>query len=117
MGETNDGRDRTGKFAPGNSGGPGRPRRVVEQTYLKALRDNLPVEAWGQIVAKAVALALEGDAAARQWLGRHAMGTAPPTLRELAGLEHAAGSVDEAVERSIQGARLMTELQIDGGTL
>lgn len=101
MATTNDGRDLNGKFAPGNSGGPGRPRRAVEQTYLKALRDNLPVEVWGEIVGKAVSLALEGDAVARQWLGRYAMGADPPSLLRLAAIEAAGESEDEVIQDAV----------------
>ena len=39
----NDGRDPLGKFAKGNPGGPGRPRRTVEREYLAALSDALPL--------------------------------------------------------------------------
>jgi hypothetical protein len=54
-----------GRFALGNRGGPGRPRRSVEAGYLAALREGLPLETWGAIVTKAVDQALDGDARAR----------------------------------------------------
>lgn len=110
-------RDVNGQFKKGHPGGPGRPKRAVEQSYLRALRDNLPVEVWGQIVAKAVALALEGDATARQWLGRYAMGAEPPTLRQLAGMKNAAGSVDEAIEQAIQGDAQFEKMRLDAGVI
>lgn len=117
MATTEDGRDASGRFAPGNGGGPGRPRRIVEQTYMRALRDAMSPEDFGRVVAKALEQALQGDSTARAWLGRYALGADPPSLRQLAGLEDAAGSVDEAVERSIKGGRLLGSLAIDAGAL
>ena len=68
------GRDHAGRFSVGHPGGPGRPRRSVEATYLKALTDACPPETWAEIVQKAVDQAREGDAAARAWLGKHLCG-------------------------------------------
>ena len=114
MATTNEGRDSNGKFAPGNRGGPGRPRRVVEASYLRELRDRVPVAEWGEIIDKARADALAGDAVARAFLAKYLMGEAP-SLRTLAAMEDAAGSVDEAVERTIAGNRMLTRLAIEEG--
>jgi hypothetical protein len=38
-----DGRDRGGRFAKGNPGGPGRPPRTTEANYLIALTDVVPL--------------------------------------------------------------------------
>ncbi|HUY34349.1 MAG TPA: hypothetical protein VMV69_16505 [Pirellulales bacterium] len=62
--------DKAGRFAPGNPGGPGRPRREVEAEYLAATMANVTAEAWGRIVAKAVVDAEAGDRHAREWLAR-----------------------------------------------
>lgn len=64
------GRDRGGRFAPGNEGGPGRPKRVVELHYVRAVSDRCDLETWGAIVDKAVDLAKNGDAVARAWLSK-----------------------------------------------
>ena len=60
-----------GRFAPGNAGGPGRPRRPVEETYLLAITTACPIETWERICAKAVEDALGGDPKAREWLARY----------------------------------------------
>ena len=80
-------RDEAGKFAPGNSGGPGRPRRATERTYLLALSDALTLEDWKAIVRRAVEDARNGDAKSREWLSRYALGAEPTTLAQLAALE------------------------------
>ncbi len=68
-------RDRRGRFAPGNAGGPGRPRRRTEADYPAALSDQVPLDAWSQIVERAVADAIAGDAKARDWLSRYLLPT------------------------------------------
>jgi hypothetical protein len=67
-------RDDNGRFAPGNAGGPGRPRRAIERDYLATLSEAVPLEAWREIVETAVDQARGGDAKAREWLGSHLMG-------------------------------------------
>lgn len=64
-------RAQNGHFAPGNAGGPGRPRRPVEESYLLAITAACPVETWERICAKAVEDAMSGDPKAREWLSRY----------------------------------------------
>jgi hypothetical protein len=72
---SDDGRDRqTGRFRPGNAGGPGRPRRATEADYLAALSEAVPMESWRNIVAKALEQAESGDTKAREWLGSYLAG-------------------------------------------
>jgi hypothetical protein len=81
-------RDANGRFALGNPGGPGRPRRVVEADYLAALSEAVPLEKWHEIVETAVDQAVSGDAKAREWIGSYLAGK--PTgnaLRRLAAAE------------------------------
>jgi hypothetical protein len=75
-------RNGDGQFAPGNPGGPGRPRRVAERDYLAALTEECPPETWRAICRRAVADALGGDARARDWLARYLLGNPAelPTL-------------------------------------
>lgn len=68
------GRDVRGKFAPGNPGGPGRPRRSVEADYLRCLGEACTLEVWAEIVAAAAKAAKAGDAQARSWLGKYLLG-------------------------------------------
>ena len=78
------GRDEHGRFAPGNAGGPGRPRRAVERDYLATLAEACPPETWQRIVERAVADAKNGDATARAWLAKYLIGDKPTALTELA---------------------------------
>ena len=64
-------RDGRGRFAPGNPGGPGRPRRKVERDYLGRMSDAVSLDDWQRITERAVQDALDGDGAARAWLSRH----------------------------------------------
>lgn len=80
-------RDTQGRFKVGNPGGPGRPRRLVEHDYLRALTEAVPMETWQRIIATAVSKALEGDDKARAWLSRYLLGDGLPTLVRLAALE------------------------------
>ncbi len=76
-------RDQQGRFAPGNTGGPARPRRRTEADYLAALSDQVPLDAWSPIVGRAVGDAIAGDAKAREWLPKYLLPTptAGATLR------------------------------------
>lgn len=67
-------RDMNGKFAKGNAGGPGRPRRQIEQDYLAAFSEAITLDDWKEIIEKAVGQAKEGDARARQWLTHYVIG-------------------------------------------
>lgn len=66
----NNGRDNGGRFAEGNGGGPGRPRREKEAAYLAATVAAVPVADWTDIVVQAVADAKSGDHHARGWLSK-----------------------------------------------
>ncbi len=89
-----------GRFALGNRGGPGRPRRVIEADYLAALGEAITLDEWQQIVLKAKDDAKAGDAKAREWLGRHLLGAAgQATLRALAVAERNGESVDDELAR------------------
>ena len=67
-------RDARGRFAPGNTGGPGRPRRAIESDYLMALSDAMPLEKWREICETAIDQAVAGDPKAREWLGEYLIG-------------------------------------------
>lgn len=68
---------RTGKFVKGTKPppGPGRPKRKVEEVYLRAVSAAVPIEAWHKIIQRAYVQALQGDARAREFLARY---LAPP---------------------------------------
>ena len=93
-----DERDENGRFTPGNSGGPGRPRRTVEHDYLAVLGDTVSLEDWRKVVERAVADAKSGDARARDWVTKHLIGNDPPQLVELAARERRGTTVDDLVD-------------------
>ena len=66
-------RDHMGRFAAGNSGGPGRPKRQAEEDYLQTLSERVPLALWAEIVDKAASDAAAGDAKARDWLSKYLM--------------------------------------------
>jgi hypothetical protein len=92
------GRTTNGRFAVGNPGGPGRPRRAVEADYLAALGDAVPLDRWKAIVERAVTDAEQGDAKAREWLSRYVTGGMPTGLTSLAAYE-AADGIDHEIEK------------------
>ncbi len=62
-------RDGRGRFAPGNCGGPGRPRGEAE--YLQTLTNAVSLDEWEKICTRAAKDALNGDAKARHWLAKY----------------------------------------------
>ncbi len=103
-------RNSNGTFADGNLGGPGRPRRVVEADYLRALTEACSIEDWRQIVARAKADAKKGDAKAREWLAGFVVGSpqgVAPTLLSIA-VQALAGAdpIQRAVDREKQEEKL-----------
>jgi hypothetical protein len=73
------GRDNLGRFKVGNRGGPGRPKRVTETEYLRALSRIVSLEDLRAIARRAVADAKKGSAKARDWVSRYLLGDpAPP---------------------------------------
>ena len=98
------GRDNQGRFSKGNPGGPGRPRRAVEEDYLAALSDQLSIERWENIVSKAIQDAEDGDHKARDWIARYALGPSPKVAEM--GLQGALRlfqlAVDEAREKTVE---------------
>jgi hypothetical protein len=81
------GRSNNGRFASGNPGGPGRPRREFEREYLTAISDAVPLADWRAVIARAVSDAKGGDAKARDWLARYLIGD---SLRQLAEADESA---------------------------
>ena len=98
------GRDNQGRFSKGNPGGPGRPRRAVEEDYLAALSDQLSIERWENIICKAIQDAENGDHRARDWIARYALGPSPKVAEM--GLQGALRlfqlAVDEAREKTVE---------------
>lgn len=72
-------RDPRGRFAPGNGGGPGRPRKEREAVYQAAFSDALPPATFGAIVRMLATKALGGSVQAARLLIEHAIGR--PSLK------------------------------------
>lgn len=90
-------RDRHGRFANGNPGGPGRPKRSTENDYLAVLRDTVSLDDWRDVVARALLDAKAGDTAARTWLTKYLVGERPPDLSDLAAAEEYELQVEELI--------------------
>ncbi len=71
------GRNADGTFAPGNSGGPGRPARATERQYMAVVMAACDLETWQAIVERAVTDARNGDSTARAWLASYLLGKPP----------------------------------------
>jgi hypothetical protein len=70
-------REKNGRFGKGNPGNPharGRPRRAAEQSYLDATVAIVSLDHWRMVVARALKQAVDGDAKAREWLGKVLLG-------------------------------------------
>jgi hypothetical protein len=67
-------RDHRGRFAAGNRGGPGRPKRATEADYLQALSSIIGVADLVAIARRAVADAKKGSARARDWVSKYLLG-------------------------------------------
>jgi hypothetical protein len=90
-------RDEKGRFVKGHPGGPGRPKREVEQEFFDATVAVVSPEDWSAIVKKAVEQAKEGNGYARSWLSDYLMGK--PTQRtELTGAD--GGPIESNVDLS-----------------
>jgi len=76
MSETQDPaiRGEQGRFRPGCPGGPGRPKREIEQDYIAVLGATVSLERWTKICLRAAEDAEKGDARAREWLGGFMLG-------------------------------------------
>ncbi len=66
-----DKRDSHGRFAPGHSGGPGRPAAKREREYLETLSSVCTVDDWKEICQRAVEDAKKGNSRAREWLSKY----------------------------------------------
>lgn len=95
-------RNQNGRFAQGNPGGPGRPRRTVEREYMAALGDRVSIDAWNRVIDKALADAEAGDAKARDWLARYLLGAEPPSLLSLATDDATGQTVDKTIAENAE---------------
>jgi hypothetical protein len=87
MSDLNGHRDGNGRFAAGNPGGPGRPRRAAEQDYLIAVSEAIPPERFRKIAERAAEDAEKGDAKARQWVSDFLLGRRATTSMTLTATE------------------------------
>ena len=91
-------RDSNGRFTTGNSGGPGRPSRTVEEQYATAISQCVSVDDWKSVCHRALQDAINGCHKSRQFLASYLIGQPRKTI-ELIGHEAADQAVEEyAVE-------------------
>lgn len=72
-------KDQSGKFAKGNRGGPGRPKKEREEKYYDILASTCTPADWIEICEKAVTQAKKGDPVARKWIADYLIG--PPVQK------------------------------------
>jgi hypothetical protein len=70
-------------FAKGNPGGPGRPRRQVEESYLAAVKEAVPTAKVAAILRALVTKAARGDVHAAQVVLKTVLGNETPAYREV----------------------------------
>ena len=102
------GRNANGTFARGNGGGPGRPRRAAEESYVHRLAARVTPEHWNRIVDKAIEQAEAGDRHARAWLSECLVGNQP---LELYGLWAAYEGCEEKLVEKNRLAEELLQLQ------
>lgn len=71
-------RDANGRFTKGHKlsvgNGGGRPKKSIEERYLRALSSRVSAADWKEIIDRAIADAKDGDYKARQWLSDYLIG-------------------------------------------
>ena len=78
-------RDPTGRFIVGCPLGPGRPTRLTEKSYIKALSDECSLDDWRTICRRAVQDAVRGDRYARDWISKFLVGSTTLNMSLTAG--------------------------------
>lgn len=93
------GRDRDGRFAPGNRGGPGRPPRSTEERYLAVITETVPPERWRAAVEAIYQRARDGDAKAFEILAKY---VCPPEARSHVTVDDAREARRATVEDALR---------------
>jgi hypothetical protein len=98
--------NKTGYFAEGTVGGPGRLPSTTEKKYLVGMHAVVSVEDWQEITRRAVEDALQGKASARSWLSKYLL---DPILRTTVGKAEMSEVVDEGgqVKKIIKFATML----------
>lgn len=78
-------KDSRGRFAPGNRGGPGRPRKAIEARYQKIVYSAITEDALFRAVSKLIELAEQGDVAAIREVLRLALPAKPDPFELIDG--------------------------------
>lgn len=100
MGESEIVRLPNGRFPKGMSGNPsGRSTRVKEERYLDATVQNCDLDTWAEIVKRAVVDALDGDTAARNWLGGYLIGLPVKKVETRVTRDEQSGTLDKDLLR------------------
>lgn len=91
-----DKRETDGRFATGNGGGPGRPRRQTEFAFLRTMLEEISLDTWRQIVRAAVKRAKGGDARALAWLSGYVIGLPKADAIRPSRIDDAESAADES---------------------
>jgi hypothetical protein len=67
-------RQKNGRFAEGNCGGPGRPPRKTERDYLLVFESTVTPERWQKVLAKILENAESGNLRAAEFLAKYMLG-------------------------------------------
>lgn len=67
-------RNEKGQFVKGHPGGPGRPKREIEQAYFRATVGSVSEREWQNVIKAMLTEAKKGNVAAATWLGNYLMG-------------------------------------------
>jgi hypothetical protein len=101
-------RDGKGRFAPGNPGGPGRPRGARERLQAAA-EDAITPEHIGAMMRKALVLALQGNLNAMRFVVERVCGRPPDAVGQGLALDmklprlRTAADCNAATERLVEG--------------
>ncbi len=117
--------DAQGRFVLGGPGGPGRPKRQTEASYLAVIMEECDLETWRGIVRRAMLDAEAGDEKARHWLASYLSGApsakavTPTTIlmQQLLGadpaLEQAAAIAAKPVLDAVRYPALQRDRQLE----
>lgn len=117
--------DAKGRFVLGGPGGPGRPPRQTEASYLAVIMEECDLEKWRGIVRRAMLDAEAGDEKARHWLASYLIGApsakavTPTTIvvQQLLGsdpaLEQAAAIIAKPVLDAARYPTLQRDRQVE----
>ena len=105
------GRDEHGRYARGNSGGPGRPKARTEEQYLAVVSDTVSLDDWRAVIERAVDQARAGDYRARQWLANYLIGRPKERAELRVVTEELLDLANLTIEETAELSRLVEKIE------